>query len=558
MGFGTIKAIRYLERDSPLRCRGGFLFVMADEDDDKPIEAEESEDAEGEEEGDSDDSEPKEVYPDLATILKVVPDASKEGVRKGLPHIFKSLCKHGMTSKNFVICTLAKLRVEIGGGYMPLSEIGGENRRYAPWYGRGFGQCTHEGNYKSFSEYSGTDIIENPELLNTDFELSAENYVWFMNGGSGAPFDQVRKLVEAGDWLPVRQIYNAGGVGNATTQPGTDQYMEICARGEKYITKDLDPDALGVIPDSNEGLGCADGGSGSSQTVTSGSIVNQGTALMYALGMIARARMNTNVANFRVRVADYPAVLDLNPQQKIFMSSFGQELDGAYICQEVEFLHDEVDGNLIAWVQATKPDPDAPPVKSFVHGMGGAGLGSDGKKSGAATLGREKMEGELRLKVPYLSQLDNANNPTGSCNVTSIAMALQFYGIDAVPDDLYTEMLNSGLIRHSPQDLAIVANKRDGVKDEFSPGASIDDVRSHLDTENPGVIHGYFTNSGHIVCVVGYNEKGLVVHDPYGKWLGGTDYDTSVSGEYLTYSYESIEASCLPDGTCWLHKFSKD
>ncbi|HLO51488.1 MAG TPA: C39 family peptidase, partial [Kamptonema sp.] len=32
------------------------------------------------------------------------------------------------------------------------------------------------------------------------------------------------------------------------------------------------------------------------------------------------------------------------------------------------------------------------------------------------------------LNVPYLSQLDNENNPYGSCNVTCVAMCLGFLG----------------------------------------------------------------------------------------------------------------------------------
>ncbi len=37
-------------------------------------------------------------------------------------------------------------------------------------------------------------------------------------------------------------------------------------------------------------------------------------------------------------------------------------------------------------------------------------------------------KGPVKLNVPYLSQLDNINNPHGSCNVTCVAMCLSFFG----------------------------------------------------------------------------------------------------------------------------------
>ncbi|WP_293282361.1 C39 family peptidase [Microcoleus sp. PH2017_36_ELK_O_B] len=40
------------------------------------------------------------------------------------------------------------------------------------------------------------------------------------------------------------------------------------------------------------------------------------------------------------------------------------------------------------------------------------------------------MKNFVKLDVPYLSQLDNKRNPTGSCNVTSVAMCLLWGGCD--------------------------------------------------------------------------------------------------------------------------------
>ena len=79
--------------------------------------------------------------------------------------------------------------------------------------------------------------------------------------------------------------------------------------------------------------------------------------------------------------------------------------------------------------------------------------------------GHIKLEGikpkqkKIQLNVPYKPQNDNIYNPTGSCNVTSIAMCLEFLGVkieneNQLEDIIYQQMSHSGLSRHSPFDLA--------------------------------------------------------------------------------------------------------
>lgn len=173
---------------------------------------------------------------------------------------------------------------------------------------------------------------------------------------------------------------------------------------------------------------------------------------------------------------------------------------------------------------------------------------------------------------PYRSQTDNWYNPTGSCNVTSIAMCLEYFGaqrktdIPQLEDELYASMESLGLSRHSPTDLAemVVRYKtQDGVrlKDKFIANATIEGVKRHLADGNPCVTHGYFTAFGHIIVITGYDDKGLIVHDPYGEWFS-TGYDrnderNNTKGKYLHYSYELIRKTCMPDGDFWVHFISK-
>jgi uncharacterized protein YvpB len=174
----------------------------------------------------------------------------------------------------------------------------------------------------------------------------------------------------------------------------------------------------------------------------------------------------------------------------------------------------------------------------------------------------EKTQKSVKLNVPFMSQLDNYYNPTGSCNVTSIAMCLEYLNTprkmsDAYrqfEDELYRWCLQRGYSRHSPEDLARVVRDY-GRRDEFTVWGTIERCQEHLRGGNPCVIHGYFTSFGHIIVLVGYDSKGFIVHDPYGEWFWN-GYRTDLSGAYLHYSYNLIRRTCIPDGQFWVHYIS--
>lgn len=167
----------------------------------------------------------------------------------------------------------------------------------------------------------------------------------------------------------------------------------------------------------------------------------------------------------------------------------------------------------------------------------------------------------VKLNVPYKSQLDNWYNPTGSCNVTSLAMCLEFLGAarkskqGQFEDELYQYAERNGLSRHDPYDLARIV-KAYGCKDDFTDNATIEEVQDWLADGKPAVIHGYFTSFGHIIVLVGYTDDGFIVHDPYGEWFPD-GYRTDLNGAYLDYSYRMIRRTCIPDGSFWVHFISK-
>lgn len=173
---------------------------------------------------------------------------------------------------------------------------------------------------------------------------------------------------------------------------------------------------------------------------------------------------------------------------------------------------------------------------------------------------------EVKLNVPYKSQRDNMENPSGSCNVTCMAMCLEFLGAKRretagqFEDELYRYAERNRLSRHNPHDLAKIVEDY-GCRDEFRSDATIDQVKNWLAAGKPAVTHGYFTSFGHIVALVGFNEKGFLVHDPWGEW-NSWGYSLNVPGgdntrgKYIQYSYDMIKRLCIPDGAFWVHFIS--
>lgn len=165
------------------------------------------------------------------------------------------------------------------------------------------------------------------------------------------------------------------------------------------------------------------------------------------------------------------------------------------------------------------------------------------------------------LNVPYKSQLDNYYEPFSTCNVTSLAMCLEFFGVDhrklpgkrevQLEDKLFKYMSEAGLNKHLPQDLETCA-KHFGVASGFTSHGTFEKCRSHLQSGLPCIIHGYFTQPGHIIVLIGYDSDGFFVHDPYGEWFQ-TGYRTDLTGKCLHYSNELIRKTCAYDNEFWVH-----
>jgi uncharacterized protein YvpB len=192
------------------------------------------------------------------------------------------------------------------------------------------------------------------------------------------------------------------------------------------------------------------------------------------------------------------------------------------------------------------------------------------------------------LGVPYLSQVDNQNSPSGTCNLTSVAMVLQYFGWPEnkpggvqLEDTLYQYVQSNGLSRHDPEDLVKIFNSfasqispKIGVtyRDSFATNGDRSVIKHQIDNGFPVIIHGYFTRSGHIIVIRGYDDEAysgrgaFLVNDPWGEWTADGYSDVGSVASNLPYSYQMMDRFCLdPNGiggykpsTMWVHLINRN
>jgi hypothetical protein len=161
------------------------------------------------------------------------------------------------------------------------------------------------------------------------------------------------------------------------------------------------------------------------------------------------------------------------------------------------------------------------------------------------------------LGVPYFSQLDNPRDPFVTCNVTSIAMVMSFHGKRSrnpqqqLEDELYQWIINK-YGAQSRSDNAVLQNlyRTYGFGGGFRTDRTWSQIKQEIIENRPVVIGGYFTHGGHIICIIGFDEFGFIVNDPYGNALTGY---SQTEGKGLRYPYIYMRDMCGVDGDVWAH-----
>ncbi|WP_448561152.1 C39 family peptidase, partial [Trichothermofontia sp.] len=169
----------------------------------------------------------------------------------------------------------------------------------------------------------------------------------------------------------------------------------------------------------------------------------------------------------------------------------------------------------------------------------------------------------VELDVPYFSQRDNVFRPEATCNVTAIAMVLAYYGVkpknpnEQLEDELFRWVqANYGEGSITNHDVLVKLVTAYGFRDSYATDRNWDQVKAELNNRRPVVVAGYFTHSGHIVCIIGYTPTGYIVNDPYGNALTGY---RDRNGRRVFYDNDYMERMCDPEpgsGHIWAHFIS--
>ena len=171
----------------------------------------------------------------------------------------------------------------------------------------------------------------------------------------------------------------------------------------------------------------------------------------------------------------------------------------------------------------------------------------DGTKfKGEYELG-DKLPSEVNIPVPHHTQRNNEFRPSGTCNVTSVAMCINYFGKKnaskrrkkQLEDDLFLMLKDNGWRRHVHDHLSRLFPLF-GLTNDFKTEASWEEVKVHLANKKPIIYSGRFTSFGHIIVIRGYDEnnKQWIVNDPWGEYFA-SGYQNK-SGENLRYSYDLL------------------
>ncbi len=153
----------------------------------------------------------------------------------------------------------------------------------------------------------------------------------------------------------------------------------------------------------------------------------------------------------------------------------------------------------------------------------------------------------VNLSVPYFYQYNNAYEPSATCGVTSTAMAINFWlPNNTTPDALYLDFGKAKA--QSPSGIASIYTAK-GIASDWTTTGTRDEIRAHLDQGRPVVAHGFWTGSGHIAVIVGYDDQGWLANDPAGNWE--ICYGCG-SGEKVHYAFGAgWDTKLSHDGDIW-------
>jgi len=163
-----------------------------------------------------------------------------------------------------------------------------------------------------------------------------------------------------------------------------------------------------------------------------------------------------------------------------------------------------------------------------------------------------QQPGAKVLNVPYYSQRDNvtsgSDNWTRTCFSSSCAMLANFLKPNSITgDDDYIKKRQK--FGDSTDPNAQVACLRSlGIGARYVQNLDNNDLKAQIDRGKPvpcGILHkgpaAAPTGGGHWIIVIGYDETGFIVHDPWGEIDNASGNYISTNGKSLHYSYKLFD-----------------
>ena len=159
------------------------------------------------------------------------------------------------------------------------------------------------------------------------------------------------------------------------------------------------------------------------------------------------------------------------------------------------------------------------------------------------------------LPVIYMSQRDNYRDAARTCFSSSCAMLLKYLKPNSIKDDNNYLMAVFSYGDSTDSNAQLKALAKFGVNARFVQNGNRDLIKKQIDNNKPvpaGFLHhGTATNptgSGHWLCIIGYDDSGYWVNDPWGECdlISGTYINSN--GNKLHYSYKNFEPRWLVEG----------
>ena len=154
-----------------------------------------------------------------------------------------------------------------------------------------------------------------------------------------------------------------------------------------------------------------------------------------------------------------------------------------------------------------------------------------------------------KLEVPYFSQRDNYRDSWRTCFSSSCAMLLKFLKPEAITgdDDYIRSVFRIGDTTNSAVQVRTL--NQYGLKARFVTNISNDILKQQIDRGFPvpvGILHKGTswnpTGGGHWLIVIGYDDEGFIVNDPWGQINHSTGEYLSTNGESVKYSYDLMDS----------------